>query len=116
MASPIALLISAALVLNVAATAEESVYQTARATSRFMAISRVCPPLIPTDAAGAQKFVDVYSEAGRKFAGDEWDDLIGQEVERRQAEIETAGEQLWCEDQRRYLLGLGVRGIFPQSR
>lgn len=86
----------------------------ASAASRFAAIKAACPEAIPTDKVQADKFVDLYGEAGIKIVGMKaWAKLVQDQTAQRIREIRATGPQRWCEDQRRYLREMGETKVFP---
>lgn len=99
-----------------AAANEAELEQTIRAASRFEAIARVCPTLIPTDVGRARTYASVYIKAAERVAADRLPELMPTEIKRRIAEVEITGDQRWCEDQRRYLHEMGAGEVFPVAR
>ena len=91
-----------------------SAMSAASAASRFAAIKAACPEAIPTDKVQADKFVDLYGDAGIKIVGlKAWARLVQEQTAQRIREIRATGPQRWCEDQRRYLREMGDKTVFP---
>ncbi|MGU3386950.1 hypothetical protein ACLBYG_20735 [Methylobacterium sp. D53M] len=100
----------------VIASDDAELEQVIRSASRFEAIARVCPTLIPTDVSRARTYGSVYMKAAERFASDRVAEMMPTEIKRRVAEVEITGEQRWCEDQRRYLHEMGAGDVFPVAR
>jgi hypothetical protein len=95
-------------------TGDISAAGAASAASRFAAIKAACPEAIPTDKVQADKFVDLYGEAGVRIVGIKaWSKLVHGQTAQRIREIKVTGPQRWCEDQRRYLREMGDTKVFP---
>lgn len=115
-----ALTASLALSLSVigaaSAAGDSELELTVRAASRFEAIARTCPTLIPTDVQRARAYAAAYIKAAGRFDAKKTTDLMPQEMIRRVADAQIAGELNWCEEQRQYLYKMGAGEVFPTAR
>ncbi len=85
----------------------------ARSASLFALIEASCASTHHVNVSVARRFQKAFVEVGSRQSGKAaFRRLLDAEIQRRRYEVDNAGAQAWCDEQRDSLKELGAEGVF----
>jgi len=85
----------------------------ARSASLFALIEASCAGTHRINVALVRRFQKAFVEVGSRQSGKAaFRKLLDAEIQRRRYEVDNAGSQAWCDEQRDSLKELGADGVF----
>ena len=84
----------------------------ARSASLFALIEASCTGTHRINVGLVRRFQRSFTEIGVKQNGKAFRRLLDAEIQRRRFEVDNAGAQAWCDEQRESLKELGAEGVF----